>query len=204
MRRDHPGRGERQLGRAAEQGLAVRDRQQVGAELVDLGEQARPATTTRGRARRRSPRRRSRSRAPRARRAAGACASRRSRRAPGRRGAAFGARRATGRSSRRRGSVDERECGRRARRRSRARRSRPRVSSATNEGATAMPLASVFDADRSAPCRAKRPLAPSRGAENVTTTPATGLPFLSVTVTASRIGKRVPTVGRLGRRRARR
>ncbi len=37
---DHPGRGERQLGRLAEQGLAVGDGEQVGAELVDLAEQA--------------------------------------------------------------------------------------------------------------------------------------------------------------------
>ena len=37
---DHPGGGERQLGRLPEQGLAVGDGEQVGAELVDLGEQA--------------------------------------------------------------------------------------------------------------------------------------------------------------------
>ena len=40
----------------------------------------------------------------------------------------------------------------------------------------------------------KRPLAPFAGAAKVTVAPATGLPFLSVTVTASGIGKRPATV----------
>ncbi len=40
----------------------------------------------------------------------------------------------------------------------------------------------------------KCPLAPFAGAAKVMVAPATGFPFLSVTVTASGIGKRVPTV----------
>jgi two-component system, OmpR family, sensor kinase len=41
--------------------------------------------------------------------------------------------------------------------------------------------------------RLKRPLGPRAGAVKVTTAPATGLSYPSVTVTASRIGKRAPT-----------
>src|SRR5260221_11475078 len=41
---------------------------------------------------------------------------------------------------------------------------------------------------------AKCPLAPFAGAAKVTVVPVTGLPFLSVTVTASGIGKRSPMV----------
>src|SRR5260221_7543980 len=40
----------------------------------------------------------------------------------------------------------------------------------------------------------KTPLEPLAGAVKVTIAPATGFPFLSVTVTASAIGKRSPTV----------
>ena len=189
---DHPGRGEWQLGRAAEERLAVGHREQVRAELVDLAEQAglRRRRQTEHRDDRRHPdrdpeRRERRAQPPRAQADA---------RDPGQVGEAkaAAARLATGSLIRRHGWLTSANAA--ARPAAVARTTYPpRVPSATNEGATAMPLASVFALAvlRLPP---KRPLAPSRGAENVTATPATGLPFLSVTVTARRIGKRVPTV----------
>ena len=60
-----------------------------------------------------------------------------------------------------------------------------------------MPLLFVFTRTVRLACffaRVKRPLGPDFGAVNVTVAPTTGLPFLSVTVTASGIENRVPTV----------
>src|SRR5262249_56864343 len=68
----------------------------------------------------------------------------------------------------------------------------PATLFATSAGAIATPFASVSTlTSRCLP--GKRPLGPRAGAANVTATPATGFWCASVTVTASRIGKRVPT-----------
>ena len=76
---------------------------------------------------------------------------------------------------------------------------------AVKTGATATPDAFVRTPTVRAP-RAREAFrsGPVAGAENVTSTPDTGLPSASVTVTASRTGKRAARHGRLARRRPRR
>src|SRR5207253_8436473 len=67
----------------------------------------------------------------------------------------------------------------------------PGLRFAVSAGATAMPFRSVCT--RTTRRLPKRAVGPCAGAANVTAPPATALPSASLTVTAGRIGKRVPT-----------
>src|SRR5581483_2258201 len=202
--RDHSRGRERKLCGLSEQRLSVLDREQVGAELVDLGEE--PRLRRRGETEHRDDGGDADRDPECGQRRAHAPSTQPDARHPGE----------VGRSQPRRlGSV--RAHRGRSMRANAVRLDVPATTAVTtkppamppavNVGATAMPSAFVATRTRrlrcvrcffAFPCTArvwilKRPVAPPAGAVKTTTLPATGLPSLSVTVTASGTPKRVET-----------